>query len=44
MAEKGHAGKESGVNTQRRREVGVGTLLLSNDENSVIAENALSYF
>ena len=27
-----------------RREVEVGTLLLSNDENNVIAENVLSYF
>ena len=35
--------KESGVMTQGRREVEVGTLLLS-DENSVIAENVLSYF
>ena len=30
--------------TQGRREVEVGTLLLSNDENNVIAENVLSYF
>ena len=28
--------------TQGRRKVKVGTLLLSNDENNVIAENALS--
>ena len=28
--------------TQGRREVKVGALLLSNDENNVIAENALS--
>ena len=42
MAEKRHARKESGVMTQGRREVKVGALLLSNDENNVIAENALS--
>ena len=42
--EKGHASKESGVKTQGRREVEVGTLLLSNDENNVIAENVLNYF
>ena len=41
---KGHAWKESGVTIQGRREVEVGTLLLSNDENNVIAENLLSYF
>ena len=39
LAEKGHAWKESGVTTQGRREVEVGTLLLSNDEDNVIAEN-----
>ena len=44
MAEKGHAQKESGVVTKERREVEVGTLLLSNYEKDVIAENALSYF
>ena len=30
--------------TQVRMEVEVGTLLLSNDKNNVIAENVLSYF
>ena len=30
--------------TQGRREVEIGTLLLSNDENNVIAEDVLSYF
>ena len=30
--------------TQGRREVEVGTPLLSNDENNVIVQNALSYF
>ena len=30
--------------TQGRREVEVGTLLLSNDENNVIAENAEKLF
>ena len=44
LVEKGHAWKESGVTTQGRREVQVGTLLLSNDENHVISENVLSYF
>ena len=44
LVEKGHASKESGVKTQGKREVEVGTLLLSNDENNVIAENVLSYF
>ena len=29
---------------QGRREVEVGTLLLSNDKNNVIAEKVLSYF
>ena len=44
LAEKGHVWKESGVATQGRREVEVGTLLPSNDENNVIAENVLCYF
>ena len=44
LAEKGHVWKESGVTTQVRMEVEVGTLLLSNDKNNVIAENVLSYF
>ena len=39
LAEKGHVWKESGVTTQGRREVELGTLLLSNDKNNVIAEN-----
>ena len=30
--------------TEGRREVEVGTLLLSNDRNNVITENVLSYF
>ena len=30
--------------TQVRMEVEIGTLLLSNDKNSVIAEKVLSYF
>ena len=29
--------------TQGRREIKVGTLFLSNDENNVIAENVLSF-
>ena len=44
LVEKDHAWKESGVMTQGRRGVKVCTLLLSNDENIVIAENILSYF
>ena len=43
-AEKGHVWKESGVTTQERREVDVGTFALSNDKNNVIAENVSSYF
>ena len=43
-AEKSHVRKESGVTTQGRREVELGTLLLSNDKNNVIVENVLSYF
>ena len=35
--------KESGVMTQGRKEVEVGTLLLSNDKNSVIVNYLLSY-
>ena len=42
--EKGYVGKESGVITQGRRVVEVGTLFLRNDENNVIAKNVLSYF
>ena len=44
LAGKGHASKESGIMTQGRREIKVGTLLLSNDENNVIAENVWSFF
>ena len=32
------------VRTQMRREVKVGTLLLGNDKNNVIADKVLSYF
>ena len=39
LPEKGHAWKESGVTIQGKGEVEVGTLLLSNDQNNVIAEN-----
>ena len=35
--------KESGVTTQGRKEVEVGTLLLGNDKNSVIVSYLLSY-
>ena len=36
--------KESGVTTQGRREVEVGTLLLGNEKNDVVNEKVLSYF
>ena len=35
--------KESGVTTQGRKEVEVGTLLLGNDKNNVIVNYLLSY-
>ena len=44
ILEKGHVWKESGVKTHGRRDVELGTLLLSIDENNVLAENVLSYF
>ena len=36
--------KKSGVTTQGRKEVEVGTLLLGNDKNDVTANKLLSYF
>ena len=42
LTEKGHIWKESGVMTQVRREVEVGTLLLGNDKSNAIADNVLS--
>ena len=39
-----HAWKESWVMTKGKREVKVGTCLLSNYGNRVTAKNALSYF
>ena len=36
--------KESGVTTQERKEVEVGTLMLGNDKNTVIGNKVLSYF
>ena len=36
--------KESGVATQGRKEVEVGTLLLGNDKNNVIVNKVLSCF
>ena len=42
-AKKGHVWKKSGVMTERR-EVEVGTLLLSNDKNNIIADTVLSCF
>ena len=44
FVEKGHVWKESLVTTQVRREVGVGTLWLANDQNSVIANKVLICF
>ena len=50
MTEKKNGGKrlyvwkESGVITQGRREVEVGTLLLGNEKNDVVNEKVLSYF
>ena len=44
LTEKDHVCKESGVMTQGRREIKVGTLLLGNDKNYVIANKVLSYF
>ena len=42
--EKGYVWQESGVTTQGRQEVEVGTLLLGNDKNNVIANKVSSYF
>ena len=42
LTEKGHVWKKSGVMTQGRIEVEVGTLLLSNDKNNLIADKVLS--
>ena len=42
--EKGHVWKESGVTTERRRDVEVSSILLGNDKNNVIANKVLSYF
>ena len=44
MAEKSYVWKKSGVITQCRKEVEVGTFLLGNDKNNVITEKVLSYF
>ena len=41
---KGPVWKESMIMTQGRREVEVGTLLLGNDKNNVIADKVLSCF
>ena len=43
-AEEGHVWKGSGVTTQVRMEVEVGTLLISNDKNNAVAKNVSSYF
>ena len=42
LAKKDHVLKESGVRTQGRREVEVGTRLLGNDKNNVITDKVLS--
>ena len=44
MAQKYHVWKESGVTTQDRMGVEVGTFLPGNDKNNVITKKALSYF
>ena len=44
LAEKGHVWEESGVTTQGKREVEVGTLLLGNDKSNIIVDKVLSYF
>ena len=44
LAEKGYVCKESGVMTQGRREVEVGTLLLGYDKKKVIVYKVLSCF
>ena len=41
---KGHVWKKSGVTTQVRKEAEVGTLLLSSDKSSFIAENVFKFF
>ena len=43
-AEKGNVWKESGVTTESKSEVEVGTLLLGNDKDNVITKKVLSYF
>ena len=44
LVEKGHVWEESGVMTQAKKEVEVGSLLLVNDKNNVIDNKVLSYF
>ena len=39
----GRRSGQTGVMTQGRREIKVGTLFLSNNESNVIAENVLSF-
>ena len=43
MAKKGHVWKETGVITQGRREVEVGTVLLDNDKNNVNADKKFCF-
>ena len=43
-AEKGHFWKQSGVATQWKRGVEVGSLLLDNDRSNVIIDKVLSFF
>ena len=43
-ADKGHVWKESGVTTQGKKEVEVGTLWLGNDKTNVIVDKVVSYF
>ena len=44
FGENNHVWKESGVMTQGRRQMEIGTLLLGNDKNNVIANKVLTYF
>ena len=43
LPENCHVWKESGVTTQERKVVEVGTILLANDKNNVIAKKVLRY-
>ena len=40
----GHVWKESGVTTQGRMEVEIGTFLLGNDKSNIIADKVITFF